>query len=136
MPENHLFKLPDAFRIHFNGIDAEHEGLVDMLNGWMRTSSGEYLENFEAKLGGFIVLMKQHFMHEESHMRNLGYAGLQWHTDHHTECCDKIEGVLERCRRDGYADMRAIRSAFQELINDVARADLKFAEFLEGRNAD
>jgi len=134
MPENLLFKLPEAYPIHCDAIDAEHDGRAEMLNGWLRTSDGDRLDEFEDKLNGFIVCMKQHFAHEESHMRNLGYGGLQWHQDHHEECCEKVEQVLERCRHDGYADLQAIRGMFQEIINDVARADLKFAEFTAGQS--
>lgn len=126
------YRLPDSFLIHYNGIDQEHMHLVDLINECSEMIVSGSHDAFCAKLDSVVACMRKHFTHEESKMRDLGYHGLDWHTEHHKEAVTHTERLLANARRDGDKDHKILHALFNDIVSDVARADLKFREFLEG----
>lgn len=129
------FSIPEAFAIKYNSIDEEHARLVEIVNRWMDYATRGTFTEFDREFEHFVDAMRSHFEHEERHMRELGYGGLKWHQDHHAECIDEILEIREHCRREGRVDRGAVDACFDKVIMDIARADLKFAEFLDGLGA-
>ena len=130
------FFLPRAFHIHYDGIDDEHEALVGIVNGFfaLRESKGE--KELSDQLGIFVKLLRSHFDNEEHHMAALGYPGLDWHRDHHADCLTRAEDLISESERRGRIDDDIIERCFEEVVQEVARADLKFGEFLKGRGLE
>lgn len=129
MPHND-FKIPEAFKVRFNGIDAEHEEIVSLLNQYCRECNGGRQEDFEHAFERIISHVRDHFAHEEQHMRDTRYPGYEWHRDHHDASVQQLEKVREACRQRGYADAATFVRLYKDVIEDVARADLKFREYL------
>lgn len=126
------FALPDAFLIRYDGIDEEHLRLVNLVNELNADLADGEAREFEGPFSRLVALLEQHFQHEESHMQALGYKGLAWHRDHHQDCLERTRQLLQACRDQGYADKSTICDCFCEIVEDVASADLKFGEFLDG----
>lgn len=124
------FYLSDAFNIEFDGIDAEHQMMVDILNDFACRIDTGGDENFESGFADLIRTMIEHFANEEAYMEQFGYSGLDWHREHHAECVAACQGLLEDCRGAGAVKRETILACFNEVISDIARADLKFKEFL------
>lgn len=127
------FKIPGAFKISYDGIDAEHEALVDIVNSCLDQCIDGKLQDFGPLINTLLGCMEDHFHNEEEHMQSVGYSGLEWHQIHHADCCDRLRTVIEGCHLRGFADANAINNLFDDIIHDVARADLKFREFLEDK---
>ena len=132
MPNRDAFVLPDAFRIPFDGIDAEHESLVEVVNDFAGSLTEGQTRDFEIPFERFLGFMERHFRNEESQMRSLGYRGLAWHHEHHQDCLERARKLRNICRKKGFADCDVVCDCFDEIIHDIAAADLKFAEFLDG----
>lgn len=128
------YALPDAFRISFANIDEEHDHIVEIVNRLGDICERGTPSEFEDEFKEFLVSLDRHFANEEKYMRDLGYPGLDWHVTHHAESADKARRIFQRCMRDGSIDDAVVRTLFSEIVHDVARADLKFREFLEGKD--
>lgn len=130
--ERQTFVLPPTFYIHYNDIDPQHEGLIDIVNACVAQLVDGVLEDFEAPFNIFVDRLTAHFRHEEDLMRDLGYSGLEWHAEHHAECLKRVESLIADMRAQGYAGLHDLRVCFHDIIHDVVHADLKFGEFLDG----
>ena len=71
------FALPQTFYIHYDEIDAQHEGLVEIINACLAKLVDGVLEDFEEPFEEFITQLATHSRHEESLMRDLEFSGLE-----------------------------------------------------------
>ena len=126
------FALPTTFYIHYDDIDPQHQGLIDIVNACVARLVDGVLEDFEEPFRIFADRLTAHFRHEEDLMRDLGYSGLEWHAEHHAECLTRVENLIAEMQAQGYAGMRELRVCFHDIIHDIVHADLKFGEFLDG----
>ena len=127
------FVLPSAFFIHFRDIDPQHEGLVDVINDCADQLVDDELREFESLFSEFVSRLTSHFKYEEEQMADLGYHGLEWHRDHHQECLERVGDLIQSMRNRGYASLQDLRICFHDILHDIARADLKFGEFLDAQ---
>lgn len=130
--EQQTFALPTTFYIHYDDIDPQHQGLIDIVNACVAQLVDGVLEDFEEPFNIFVDRLTAHFRHEEDLMRDLGYSGLEWHAEHHAECLKRVESLIADMRAQGYAGLHDLRVCFHDIIHDVVHADLKFGEFLDG----
>lgn len=130
MDEIARLKLPEAFHFNVSTIDEEHQSLVDALNACMDRFDGVSIPDFEALLDDFMGKMRNHFVNEEALMEKTEYPGFAWHRDHHAKTLKQVEEMKGRCMRRGYCDNFDIQRCFEGIIVDVARADMKFFDFL------
>lgn len=131
-PDRREFVLPSTFYIHFDEIDPQHEKLIDIINDCADRLVDGVLDDFQEPFEEFTSRLVAHFNHEEDHMRDLGYSGLEWHADHHQDCLNRLRKLIDEMESKGYADMHDLRVCFHDIVHDIAHADLKFGEFLEG----
>ncbi|WNJ98870.1 hemerythrin family protein [Thalassospiraceae bacterium LMO-JJ14] len=124
------FRLPEAFKIGISSIDDDHLNLVESINRSLLTQDGNNIKDFKKVFESFISDLKQHFENEEELMREAGYPGLDDHANHHKACLNQLNMSLETCNRRGYADRKDITGLFHNLIGIIAKADLKFVEYL------
>lgn len=125
------YRLPDTFKIHYDDIDQEHDVLVAIINDCSRIVCEGSQDALRDRLSTLIDNMHAHFENEEGHMRELGYKGLEWHVAHHREAIAHTEQLVARAERAGGLDQHLLHAIFNDVIKDVAHADLKFREFLE-----
>lgn len=126
-------KLPEAFYIRYGGIDEEHEHLVTLANGCLAQCVDTELCEFEPCLQTFVDCMRSHFENEERLMAGVHFPELARHAAHHRDCLAQVEAIRDDCRRAGRVSRDAIIRCFDQVISDAAKADLKFAEFLDGQ---
>jgi len=132
MPGQHFF-LPEAFKISYDDIDEEHEEIVRQLNSCAENAVDGKLYSFQERFDQLIEYLGAHFDNEEVHMQSLKYDGLDWHHEHHQSALLRSRRLLDRACGWGYADMLLIEQFFVDVIYDIAKADLKFREFLDGK---
>jgi len=128
------YYLPKAFYIHFDGIDDERENLVEIVNGLLDMKGEGGWAVSAPQLAAFVQALEEHFEHEEAYMEKFGYPGLDWHRDHHSECLQRAKNILAESERRGGVDDALIERCFVEVIHEIARGDLKFGEFVDGKN--
>ena len=130
------FQLPSAFHIHYDGIDDEHEELVTIVNGLLALRGQGRGAIHAVQMRTFVESLEKHFENEKNHMENLAYPGLEWHREHHAECLERAQALRAESDRRGGVDDEIIEKCFEEVVHEVARADLKFCEFLDGLNLE
>lgn len=111
-------------------IEHQHQALVEHINLILRRADRGPVENYAEEIGAFIDKLTQHFRDEEEIMERAGYPGLEWHAGHHAQSLSRIEDTLERCRKRGYADKMDFLRLHDSVTLDIARADVKFYEYL------
>ncbi|MEK9724153.1 MAG: hypothetical protein VW405_11825 [Rhodospirillaceae bacterium] len=75
--------------------------------------------------------MTRHFANEEAEMHAVGYDRAEDHRRHHDSCQARLDRLADRFRdRAGDLEM-SLGDCFDSVITDIAKADLKFVEFLE-----
>lgn len=129
------FELPDAFLIKYDSIDEEHQQIVARVNTLLDISKNGSSEVFEDAFESLIETVKAHFRHEELLMADVGYDGLEWHAAHHTESLVALRDLYDTCLKKGKVETADIFFCFDHVIKDVAKADLKFGEFLDNTGA-
>lgn len=133
MLDSKNFMLPESFLLPHSEIDKEHQVIVDTLNEWNTMLPAGSVEQLLAQFEKFISQLRSHFDSEESYMRDLGYDGLDWHSAHHSDTLNEAKSMLEDCRKKNDVDKELIYHCFYTLFHDIAKADLKFGEFLRGK---
>ncbi len=124
------FTLPKSLYIRVGDIDAEHERLIEIVNECIAQSAGGRIQDFEAHFARLLGYMAEHFANEEALMRRHGYDGFDWHCNHHHECVRRIEELLDSCRQQGHATVAIMKNCLHDLLHDIAKADLAFAQFI------
>jgi len=128
-PETQLI-LPEAFKTEIASIDAQHASLVEKLNECVAANDGTDFAKFTANLEEFLAELHTHFEHEEKIMRDAVYPGVDRHAAHHQGWLTELQALLDDCTRRGTATEEDVVIFFRRLIEDAARADLKFVEYL------
>lgn len=124
------FRLPEAFKIGVSSIDDDHQHLIESINRSLHNQDGDKIKEFRIVFENFISDLKGHFESEEALMLEAGYPGLNDHAKHHHACLDELYTSLEACNKRGHADRNDITRLFYNLIGVIAKADLKFVEYL------
>jgi len=117
-----------------SSIERQHQELVAHINDILRRADRGPIENYAEEIGAFIDKLTEHFHDEEKIMEKAGYPGFEWHCHHHAQSLSRIEDTLKRCRRRGNADKMDFMRLHDTVTLDVARADVKFYEYLVGTN--
>lgn len=123
--------IPDVFMINHGSIDEEHLSLAILANGLLKIAQNGPSDKFERAFEALIAEFASHFEHEEILMAEAEYDGLDWHKDHHNESLLALERLYASCRAKGIIVPEDVYVCFDHVIKDIAKVDLKFAEFLD-----
>lgn len=126
-----VYALPDSLSIPYDGVDAEHSGLVVLLNDALRAAErmrGNW-HAIDEPLDALSRAISAHFAHEEQEMEGLGYGDLAQHRLHHSHCVSRFGAIRESISING-ANREAFDQVFDLLIDDIIRADSGFKSFL------
>lgn len=124
------YRLPQAGRLHFADLDAQHEGILSELNACRDLLPGAEPAAALARFDGAISLIREHFSYEEGVMRSLNYGGLAGHADEHRESLTFLQQISRDCHARGAVRAEDVETCLAHRIDDVLRADLKFKTFL------
>jgi hemerythrin-like metal-binding protein len=124
--------IPSSALIRYGTIDAEHEGLIALIN---RTCDvAEETRFASAQLGPLYAEMTQkfaeHFASEERTMERAGFPGLAAHQAQHQELRVKMIEICERSRKGYFAEAQDLQGFFDSIVDDMLRADLPFKTYL------
>lgn len=87
----------ESYRIGIPALDADHEQMVDMMNGFFRQlESGGDEKTMADHLHGLIALTRDHFEREESLMDQSFYAMLPDHKAEHDRLLAALDAFRER----------------------------------------
>ena len=122
------FELSSAFLIGHEKIDADHAGLVNILNEMVDGFEGGDLNICKLKWEQFTKGLKQHFIDEAEIMNDFGYIEDE-HDHDHDKILDHLITQEKKCNSlsDWEASIFEMRS---ELLSTILKHDLKFAEHL------
>jgi len=128
---NQIYALPESLSIPYDDVDAEHAGLIVLLNQALHVA--ETIQDNRKAMGGPLDALSKamlvHFAHEEQEMETLGYAELAQHRLHHNHCVTKLGAIRESIGVNG-ANKAIVDQVFDLLIDDIIRADSAFKSFL------
>jgi len=132
------YELPASLSIPYGDIDAEHQGLIDILNAALRL-----LRSTEDASVNFLLPLLQnlrddlvrHFRNEEGEMIKLDYPELLQHSAHHANCARHLDAI----RADVLAGRRSfdkdlLDDLYDMILDDIIRADSGFKSFLHSKN--
>jgi hemerythrin-like metal-binding protein len=127
------FSLPDACRLGFKNIDAEHTVLINILNESLSAfDAGDRVAvaEFEKYFRRLWQEMAAHFRHEEAEMQEVKYPELLAHKHHHADVLSRLASVRDHAAEAGYVDRHTVEDIFDTILDDMLRADLGFKTFL------
>ncbi|MBU6471867.1 MAG: hemerythrin family protein [Alphaproteobacteria bacterium] len=133
-PAARPFELPVSALFGDRHIDAEHQVLVDILNGTIAGfgSSGRLLSTrFAHDVAHLLDHLKQHFDHEEQLMTAARYPGLATHRAHHGCVLAKVSALRMEALQQTEIDKEPVFDLFDQVLDDLLRADLPFKAFLD-----
>ncbi len=129
-----MFAIPDSFRIDVGEIDIQHDFLVDMINDLIRAIELGDNPNCRTNFEAFKNRLVAHFAYEEEIMQTADYPGLDWHREHHRNALDNVNALQSQCLSTGRLTVDILEDCIQNVISDIAKADLKFAAFLKDKH--
>lgn|GEM_PF-1417556 len=130
MPQPNTAFLPQATRLHQDGLDDEHQLLFALAKAGSDAPGQLDPDTALAQFDLFFEAIAAHFGHEELVMARLCYPLLQAHHLHHQRLLTRLEvlrgELVGHCR-----DIHEIWSdSATVVIEDVMSADLPFKTFL------
>lgn len=132
------YELPASLSIPYGDIDAEHQGLIDILNAALRLLSpdGNTPVNFLLPLlQNLHDDLVRHFRNEEAEMLKLGYPELAQHSAHHANCARQLDGIRAEVLAGRRSfDRNLLDDLYDMILGDIIRADSGFKSFLHSRN--
>lgn len=132
------YALPRACLIGYADIDAEHQGLIDILN-----LARQALQTVEEPARHLVYpfleqlrdRLKAHFGHEEMEMDRLGFPELLPHRAHHNHCFARLDEICDKVAQgQAKLDQNLLDDLFDMIVDDIIRADIGLKTFLESRN--
>jgi hemerythrin-like metal-binding protein len=127
------FALPEACRLDFKNIDAEHTVLINILNESLSAfDAGDQVAvaEFEKYFRRLWQEMAAHFRHEEAEMEQVQYPQCLAHKHHHADVLSRLASVRDHAAEAGYVDRHTVEDIFDTILDDMLRADLGFKTFL------
>lgn len=126
------YALPASFAIPFAKLDEEHGALIRQLNLLLAGVGSRNAADTAGVAETFLTGLREHFVHEEALMAELGYPRLDEHRSHHAECLGMAATILDGALSRGSLERTQVDEVFSLLINVVVRVDLYFEEYLIG----
>lgn len=114
-------------------LDEDHQRLLDMFNGLLRTNvATRSKDDLQALLGGLREYTKVHFSREEEMMRQHDYPNLDTHLAAHRYFVDEIAKLSEEFD-NGHAMMLRIDLILllkEWLIEHIQSVDIQYKPFM------
>ena len=137
------FRLTASLITGHDEVDAQHDHLGALLNGFMDHYKSDDFASCDKQLDKITKAIKTHFANEEEIMDGLGYDNLKPHQDEHIKVLGKFDEHLEVLERFSNMVQDAKENGYTQdftnkltsiLVQDMIRADLDFKRYLEEIN--
>ena|SRR5579871_3593121 len=130
-----LYTLPAGSGLTSPELQAEHQGLIDILNRGLetvRTIPEPNTELFLSVLEDLRGRLSAHFAHEEQVMAQCRFPELAAHSLHHDLCAARLDRLGDLLLSGRLRPNRfLLDELFDMILDDVIRADGAFKSFLE-----
>lgn len=129
-----MLEWRDEYRIGIEEVDAEHQALIDMINGACRLMDpAASNEGLELALGEIHAVCTAHFALEEKDMRLCSYPQLAEHKADHERLLDDIRDLMDSVAMYGVLDRDAFSLRLTEWFGIHFRThDARLHTFLAG----
>lgn len=118
-------------------IDAQHKGLVSIINECCRANASESGKNqVPAILNKLIQYAQKHFADEEKFMVSIDYPGLLGQQQEHAKLIEQVF-ELHECYEKGYLGVTSDLGEFLRswLLDHVLSEDMKIRDYLQARKS-
>lgn len=124
-----LFEWNDDFSVKVPSIDAQHKGLVDMLNSLHAgMSSGAGSDQLASILAGLIDYTAKHFAHEEKLFAEHGYPDAEAHIAEHQKLVGQVLDYQAKFeRKEVRMNMELMRFLKDWLIKHILGSDKAYS---------
>ena len=123
----------DELSVGIEEIDAQHKGLVEMLNRLYKNAveTKSDIETVKDILNQLVQYTVIHFATEESLFRIFNYPDTEAHTKQHDELKEQVTKIVDKVEKgEQTVNMELIHFLRKWLQNHIMRSDKKFAPFL------
>lgn len=118
----------DSYRVGDADIDAQHQELFVRANKFLSASDKAGLM---ASAMSLFKYTREHFAHEESLMKRIGYPSMSAHVQQHDELIRKLNLTAQRIA-DETLDTQHLEAFLHDwLLNHIGASDTKLAEFVK-----
>jgi len=127
-----MFEWNEKYVLDIEGIDAQHRGLVDLINRlFAAMQSGAGKDVLDVTLDGLLDYTRKHFLTEELLMDNYDYPGLPEHQQEHRKLTEEVLKFQAEFNagNTGIA-IQLITFMRDWLDNHICEADKQYASFL------
>jgi hemerythrin len=131
-----LLSWSDQYLIGNDLIDAEHTELFRLINDFhTQWQQGREQQSIVRVLNQLVVYTEMHFRHEETIMRDAGFAQLDEHMVWHEAMVDTIF-ELQKSYEEGSLrlEMETMKFVKAWLLEHILKNDYRFRDFLAHRN--
>ena len=131
-----MFDFDTRFRLGIEGVDKEHEQLVNILNRVSQlldeNKLREALEYFSKTLSDYV---NEHFSNEEKFMENMNYPQLEIHREAHKKFQDSFNELKPKIEQyDENAFRKSLLDTFLWLISHTGKIDRDYADYYRNAN--
>ena len=118
----------DAYKIGDAEIDAQHEELFGLINKFLAATDRQ-----ELTMGAMTLFKytREHFTHEESLMRRIGYPAISAHVEQHNELISRLNAVAQTIANETFKKSELEAFLRDWLLHHVGTSDAKLAKFIE-----
>lgn len=118
-------------------IDAEHRGLLDLINAFHEKSAqGASQSEIAQLLNRLVAYAEEHFQHEEKVMSDNGYPRLEQHREQHVKLVTSIFAINERfVTQSTRASAETLQFIKGWLFDHIIQHDMDIGDFLRRKAA-
>lgn len=138
MASYQMFDFDARFRLGIEGVDDEHEELVNMLNNVSKLLDEDKLREattyFTENLSDYV---DEHFSNEEKFMEDIGYPDLEAHKRAHKKFQDSFNELKPKIEQyDEDAFRKSLLDTFLWLISHTGKTDKDYADYYRRANLE
>ncbi|MFP4555651.1 MAG: bacteriohemerythrin [Bacteroidales bacterium] len=133
-----LFEWSKNYSININSIDAEHRGLLDLMNllydSLSEGKSHEFVAEIIQELDDYA---KNHFRNEESQFKRIDYPFLNEHKRLHGIFINEVEKFKEEVKnKESSISVRVIEFLRDWFIDHIMGADKQYVPYFKKHGID
>ena len=120
----------DAYKIGNAEIDAQHQELFRLAKKFLKAKDKGSLSVGAMSLFKYT---REHFQHEESLMKKLGYPGMKGHIAQHSELISRLSSVAKDISNET-VNFQELENFMSSWLNDhIATSDKQLAAYVKMR---
>ncbi|WP_170942971.1 bacteriohemerythrin [Candidatus Dactylopiibacterium carminicum] len=131
-----LVRWKSEFNLGLDGIDEQHQTLLDLINEvWRLIIAKADPQAVMKVLEELEHYTREHFRDEEAFMRAVGYKGVEAHVREHEAFVTRIEREKRGAQAAGQLSLDLLRFLENWLIDHIQGSDRAYAEYVQKRSS-